>query len=382
MAYQKFRADQLFDGYRMRDDQSVLITNGDGTVKEIIGLADAGDDVQYSPGIVCPGFVNCHCHLELSHMKDIIPRETGLVQFVTQVMKDRHYPEHKILEAIDEAESEMLRNGIVAVGDICNNDLTLAQKSKARLWYHNFIEVAGFDPKIADLRFDKSKELVEAFASNQRASMVPHAPYSVSFELLSKIIHLPGNGLLTMHNQETPAENELFLEKTGDFLDFYEQFKIETEFFNSTGKSSLQSVIDRFLPGQQVILVHNVFTSEEDILFVKNKDHITPFWCLCPGANLYISGKLPNIELFINNDCMIVLGTDSLASNDELSILSEMKTILQHFPFTKMENLFQWATLNGARALQMDELLGSFEPGKKPGVVLCAEDLERVQRLI
>src|SRR5690606_11514428 len=117
MAYQKFRADQLFDGYRMRDDQSVLITDEEGIVKEIISLADAGDDIQYSPGIISPGFVNCHCHLELSHMKDIIPRETGLVQIVTQVMKERHYPEHKILEVIDEAESEMLRNGIVAVGD-------------------------------------------------------------------------------------------------------------------------------------------------------------------------------------------------------------------------------------------------------------------------
>lgn len=382
MAYQKFRADQLFDGYHMWGDQSVLVTNEDGTVREIVSLADAGDDVRYFPGIISPGFVNCHCHLELSHMKNAIPRETGLVQFVTQVMKERHRPEQEILEAIDKAESEMLLNGIIAVGDICNNRLTIPQKSKTRLHYHNFIEVAGFDPEIAEQRFDKSKELVDVFSINQRASMVPHAPYSVSPILFSKIVHYPGNKLLTMHNQETPAENDLFIGKQGDFLDFYEHFKIDTGSFKATGRSSLQSVMDYFLPGQQVILVHNVITNEQDILYARKLEQIKLFWCLCPKANLYINGKLPNIDQFINNNCMIVLGTDSLASNDELSILSEMKTILQHFPFTKMENLFQWATLNGARALQMDELLGSFDPGKKPGVVLCTEDLGEVRRLI
>ena len=91
MAFQKFRADQLFDGYRLLDDQYVLITSEKGIVEDIVNKDEAGDDVQVFSGILSPGFINCHCHLELSHMKGRIPEKTGLLKFVSHVMKDRHF---------------------------------------------------------------------------------------------------------------------------------------------------------------------------------------------------------------------------------------------------------------------------------------------------
>ena len=96
MAFQKFRGDQLFDGSRMLEDQHVLITSESGTVEEIVHLDEAGDDIRVFPGILCPGFINCHCHLELSHMKGSIPEGTGLIEFVTRVIKDRHYSDDQI----------------------------------------------------------------------------------------------------------------------------------------------------------------------------------------------------------------------------------------------------------------------------------------------
>jgi cytosine/adenosine deaminase-related metal-dependent hydrolase len=94
------------------------------------------------------------------------------------------------------------------------------------------------------------------------------------------------------------------------------------------------------------------------------------FYCLCPNANLYISNVLPDIHLLMKEQCNIVLGTDSLASNHQLSIAEEIKTIQNNFPGISLETMLQWATINGARALQMDDTLGSFEKGKQPGVLL------------
>ena len=392
MAFQKFKADKLFDGYRFLEDDKVLITDQEGVIEDIVPDNEAGDDVQQFSGILSPGFINCHCHLELSHMKGLIPEGTGLVKFVLDVVQQRHFPEVEILQAIEKAEDEMVANGIVAVGDICNNLLTIPQKKKGRIHYHNFIEASGFNPEIAEQRFQRAKDIYEKyreafFRSDQHpplgaGSIVPHAPYSVADELWDLIISFPDNHLFTIHNQETAGENEWFINKQGEFLELYEKMNIDVSFFKPSGKSSLQTYLPKFLNNQSVILVHNVHTSAEDLLYSKLPIVNCPlFWCLCPNANQYITRQLPDIELLMKHDCEIVLGTDSLASNHQLSILDEIKTIQQHFPHIEMETLLKWATSNGAKALQMDSLLGSFEKGKKPGVILIQKNFVPVKRL-
>ena len=385
MAYLKFRADKLFDGYRFLEEGTVLITDETGVIENIITTKEAGDDVQQFSGILSPGFINCHCHLELSHMKGLIPEATGLVKFVLNVVQQRHFPEEEIIQAIEKAEDEMLANGIVAVGDICNNEFTVQQKKKGRIWYHNFIEASGFNPQIASSRFEKARQIYNEFANSSSGlgSIVPHAPYSVANELWDLIINFPGNHLLTIHNQETAGENEWFIKKQGEFSELYSTMNIDTGFFQPSGKSSLQTYLPRFLNNQSVILVHNVHTSEDDILFgQQTTGNGQPIWCLCPNANQYISKQLPNIDLLMKHNCEIVLGTDSLASNYQLSIIEEIKTIQQHFPEINIETLLKWATSKGAKALQMDSFLGSFEKGKKPGVILIKKDFAEIKRLL
>ena len=388
MSYRKFCADQLFDGYQLLNDQQVLITTAEGVIEGIVPLREAGDDVQYYNGILTPGFINCHCHLELSHLKGKIPVKTGLIQFVAQVMKDRHFPETEILREIEKAEEQMLANGIVAVGDICNNTLTLAQKQQSKIRYHNFIEASGFLPEMADQRFKRAVDIFTAFAEKDSVpvasnSIVPHAPYSVSEKLWQKIIHFPSNQLMTIHNQETEAENDFFLYKKGELLGLYEKMNTDISFFVPSAKSSLQTYLSKFLSNQQVILVHNVHTSDEDLAYCQlSAINNQLYWCLCPNANLYISDRLPNIEAFNKQDLPVVLGTDSLASNHQLSITAEIKTIHQHFPEITLEKLLTWGTINGARALQMDNILGSFEKGKKPGVVLCDAGFMESKRIL
>lgn len=390
MGFRKFKADRLFDGYRFLEDDSVLIIDQDGVVEAIVPASEAGDDVQQFNGIISPGFINCHCHLELSHMKGLLPEKTGLVKFVLDVVNERHFPEEEILTAIENAEDEMLANGIVACGDICNNALTIPQKIKGRIYYHNFIEASGFNPAIAAQRFERARSIYEKYRDvlfkNENYSplgaggIVPHAPYSVADELWEMIVQFPGNHLMTIHNQETAGENEWFMNKTGELAELYKKMNIDSSFFQPSGKSSLQSYLPKFLHNQSVILVHNVHTSEEDIAFAKNSG-LQLHWCLCSNANQYITGQLPDIDMLMKNDCELVLGTDSLASNHQLNILEEIKTIQKHFPHIEMETMLRWATSNGAKALQMDSLLGSFERGKKPGVVLIENNFSSSKRL-
>lgn len=380
--YRKFTAEQIFNGYDFLPADSVLITDHKGIIMDIMPIASAGEDIQVLNGLLSPGFINSHCHLELSHMRGLIPKNTGLVDFVLQIIAKRNASHESIQETIAYAENEMRKNGIVAVGDICNTDHTISQKLHNNLYYHNFIETSGFPEGVADHRFEQAKLLYDQFTSIlNHNSIVPHAPYSVSSTLLKKILDFQGIEVLSMHSQETMDEDQLYQNKSGDLLQLYEKLNIDIRSFTPSGKNSLRTFIPYFNSLQQLILVHNVTTSEDDLAIVNQhyKDHrANLFFCLCPNANQYISGMLPDVQMLVNNDCNLVLGTDSLASNDQLNILSEIRTIQSAFPSISFSQILKWATMNGARALHISDQFGSFEKGKKPGVLNISGDEIRV----
>ena len=390
MGYRKFRASKLFTGLQLLGNEHVLITDDNGAVQEIATIEKAGDDIELFEGWLTPGFINCHCHLELSHMRGLIPEKTGLIDFVFAVVTQRHFPEEEILEAIKNAEDEMVKNGIVAVGDICNNLHTLQQKTQNNLAYYNFIEASGWLPNISDQRFERSKMYYDEFSKVNPSSIVPHAPYSVSDNLWDAIRPFFQNKVASIHNQETRFEDDLFLNNTGDFVRMYEIMNIDHSFYQSTGKSSLQSYFPKLASASSRILVHNTFTSEADMQFALQFNNEQPetrnlkpetFFCLCINANQYIESALPPIEILRKSNAPIVLGTDSLASNWSLSIWDEIKTIRKHFPAVPLEEILQWATLNGAKALELQDKFGSFEKGKQPGVLLI-DNFNSIKRLI
>jgi cytosine/adenosine deaminase-related metal-dependent hydrolase len=372
MSYRKFKASQLFTGTKLLNKDEILITTAKGEVVNIVNKEDAGSGIEELDGIITPGFINTHCHLELNHMKGLIPEKIGLVDFVFKVITERFFADGDILHAINKAEAEMIKNGIVATGDICNNALTLPQKVQRNMAYYNFVEVSGWFPGVADERWQKSKNLYHEFLKESlTGSVVPHAPYSVSDNLWKHIIPYFENKTVSIHNQEAPFEDELFLQGTGDFIRMYEMLNIDNSFFSPSGKSSLQTYFHKLSPAASVIFVHNTFTTQADIDFVANHKRSGQriSYCLCPNANLYIENTLPPVEMLIKNKCTVTIGTDSTASNWSLNVLDELKTLHHHFNLP-LETLLQWATLNGAKALQMESIFGSFEKGKKPGVVL------------
>jgi aminodeoxyfutalosine deaminase len=392
MNYRKLKADRLFDGYSFMDDNVLILSTG-GVIQDIVPTKDAGDDVELVQGILAPGFINCHCHLELSHMRGLIPEKTGLVDFVFKVVTERHHSDEEILMSIKNAEEEMLRNGIVAVGDICNNSLTVGQKQMGHLAYHNFIEASGWLPAVSSLRCERAKAVAEQFATLPAPySIVPHAPYSVSENLWKEIQPYFNNKVVSIHNQETPFEDKFFQQGSGDFTRMYQLMNIDNSHHVPTKRSSLQSYFDKLQTARKAILVHNTFTQQRDLEYIQLKTRDSElktqdskpetFLCLCVNANRYIEGALPPIDMFRENNCTIVLGTDSLASNWSLDILSEIKTIRESFPAIPLQELLSWATINGARALNMDDRLGSIKKGKQPGIVLLDENTLTAKRII
>jgi cytosine/adenosine deaminase-related metal-dependent hydrolase len=380
MSYLKFRADYLHSGKEWLGSDAVLITNQAGRIENIVNASEAGEGVRTLDGMISPGFINCHCHLELSHLKGLIPEKTGLVDFVFRIITQRQFNPEIIGDAIAGAEDEMLENGIVAVGDICNGMDTISQKQRQRLTYYNFIEVSGWQPTVAPARFEKSKEFYDLYgqlaADNNQVSLAPHAPYSVSNELWQLIQPFFRKKTTTIHNQETAAEDELFRTGKGDLLRMYAMMNIDTRFFKPTGKSSLQSCLHKLDEAAHVLFVHDTFSNQEDVEYLMGEwpqhggKFPKPFFCICANANLFIEDSMPPLELIRKHHGEIVLGTDSLASNHSLDILEEIRTIQKHFPALSLEEMLRSATFNGAKALQLDHIFGSFEPGKKPGIVL------------
>ncbi|HJT72853.1 MAG TPA: amidohydrolase family protein [Chitinophaga sp.] len=390
MAYRKFKADKLFTGFELLEEEQVLVTNEKGIVQAIIPASAAGDDVEVFKGILSPGFINCHCHLELSHLKDLIPPHTGLIEFLCSVVTKRDFDREVILSAVEKAEKEMYDNGIVAVGDIGNTADTLSVKSRSAIYWQNFIEVLSFTDAKAEENIAHYKEVLSAFTHTSHlaphtSSLVPHAPYSISPKTFELINETTKGQVISIHNQEHPAEDDLYKTGGGDYLRLFKIFGVDQSPFPVTGKSSLRSVLPHFNNGQTILLVHNTNTSEEDIVWATNyaaENNISLVWCLCPNANLYIENKMPPVELFMKYGCPLVLGTDSYSSNWQLSIVKEVAAIHERLPKISLETILQWATINGAKALDISGRYGSFEKGKQPGVVLIEEDLPGARRLL
>lgn len=380
-ANRKITASSIHNGKRFLPQGTCIEVAPDGTIVSI-HPKELNEKVEHFEGIITPGFVNTHCHLELAHLKNVVPEGTGLIPFLQAIPARRNdFTDTQKSTARLHAYYEMIQNGIVAVGDIANTTETLDIRVLGGMHFHTFVECIGFTAAAATSRLAYSVEVKNCFATQKvkgkilHQSVIPHAPYSVSGALFQLINELNPEGILSIHNQESKAEDEFYQDKTGAVRDLLAGLGVDDAFFQPTGKSSLQSYLPWLSATHRVMLVHNTFTSADDAAFANQ--HIQDlFWCLCPNANLYIEGVLPDVAMLSKHSENICIGTDSLASNHQLSVLAELIALKQHFEFLDWETLLCWGTMNGARALGMDETIGSIEVGKKPGIIQIP-DLEK-----
>jgi aminodeoxyfutalosine deaminase len=372
MSPNKISATHIFDGKEFISDK-VILFNEDGL---IISIDDEKNHdlgtIQFLEGTLSPGLINTHCHLELSHMKGLIPTGTTLLPFIESVVQNRNFPQEIIDQAIIDGDREMNENGIVAVGDISNQTDTVKVKSLSSIQYYTFVEYFDLmNPSFTSntiAQYDKVYESHEENDKNKK-SKVPHAPYSVTKGLFQYLNTQSQEGsTISIHNEETLAELDLFYHKTGGFLKLFQKFGTDFNEFEATNKSSIHHALKNMNPKNRTLFVHNTLT---DLHGLKSANEWSGnvFFASCPNANLYIENRLPNYKIFLDTNQKVTLGTDSLTSNWQLSIWEEMKTILKYANYVPIEELLKWATSNGAEALGFHNL-GNIEVGKKPGLVL------------
>jgi aminodeoxyfutalosine deaminase len=375
----KLSADYLFTEEGLFEKDKVLLVSDTGEILAIEpkNLWDASE-LEYFKGALLPGMINTHCHLELSHLKGCIATGTGLIPFITQIVQLRDFPKEQILEAIAKADADMFANGIQAVGDISNQVDSFATKERSSMQYYSFVELFDF------LQGHKAVEFAAPYwevyqkapsSKGNRKSLVPHAPYSVSQELHRWIVEANKGEkrTISLHNQETAAEIEFFEKGTGAFLGFFKDFGFSMDLDKGKGQSSLMYALGNMDPTHRTLLVHNTMTQAEDVQNALAWGSEI-YWASCPNANLYIENRLPNYKELLSAGAVMTLGTDSLASNWQLSIWSEIQTILKYNSHLSLEEVLQWGTLHGAKALGMDHALGSLKVGKKPGILHLSLD--------
>ena len=326
-----------------------VVTAGDeGT---IIALEDTGGDLseaagtEFYNGIIIPGLVNSHSHLELAHMRDLIAGGGGLQEFILSVRDRREAEQEVVTTAAEKADREMYDGGVVACGDISNITASFDVKRRSPVRYLTFTEVFGSDPLLAGNRMSEALKVAAAAAeAGLPGYITPHAVYSVSeplFELIRQ--HITPDSVISLHFLESEDERKM---ATGHVQ-------------RALTLSSLSS---------QLILVHNTVITRAEAEELASAGNT--WFCLCPSSNMHISGIMPPVTLLRDITDRIVAGTDSLASNDQLDMLTELRLLHEAAPGTPLEEVIRWGTINGARALKMDDTLGSIEPGKKPGLML------------
>ncbi len=362
-------AQQVFDGEDFLPNNSVLVLDKENILKEIIRKDEIAEGkIEFLDGIVSPGFVNAHCHLELSHLKNKIPQRTGLPNFARHVITQRNnFKQEEIFDAAKIADADMWSSGIVAVGDISNSNTSFKIKSESAIHYHTFVELVGFNPVQAETTLNTGYTLLEELKTLKlTGSLAPHAPYSASTELIKRIstFNYRANLPFSIHNQESEDETLFFHAEENGFYNLYRFLNLDISWFKAPKVSSLKNYA-KFLNTNPSILVHNTYTELEDVKFVRGKNI---YWCFCPGANLYIEGRLPNYTLFENIKKNHCIGTDSLASNTQLNLIDELNIILKNSRTFSLSELLRAITYNGSKALNLDHNYGKLIVGKNVGL--------------
>lgn len=356
-------AKYIFDGYNFIKNAFISVDDN-GYIKYI---SKSGESLQeksrmlFYSGILMPGMINSHCHLELSSLKNTNYRQQDLAEFIQSVIKNKKSSiSDKDCQYYDKLMYDL---GINFVGDIVNTELSISAKKFSKIYYHNFIEISGLYPEYADKKIKYALDLKNKFTKNNLcASIVPHSFYSISKELFDKISKLKNNNLISIHLFESFQEIENFYFSKGNLFKFLKEIYPDYQPF----VKNIKEICDKLkeFKNSNIILVHNTFANHDEYCAGKGV-----FYCLCPNSNLWMHNKLPTKEFVIRNMNKIVIGTDSLASNDKLDLMEEIKTFAYHYNIFDLQLILKLVTSNAAQAFA-NQNYGILKENLKPGVLL------------
>ena len=336
-------SDPVRDGYvDLADDGTVI---GTGRLTEETG------STEFYNGILVPGFTNAHCHIELSHLEGKFREATGMSGFIDQINALRESaPAEERQKAMRAQFDKLYREGVSAMADISNCDESFAMKKEGPMYTRTFIEVFGSESQDAPAVIEDARKLAaKAAEAGIDAAITPHSPYTMSSDLLR------------------------MASARGPLYENYINRGLST--VPATGRPAVFHFLDRLQEvhpapfEEHILLIHNT-VAHEDSVYAAEQILKNCTWVTCPLSNIFIHRTMADLPMLMSMGVRIAVGTDSLSSNHVLSMVEEFKCIHRHYPGIPLQTVLTWACLNGAAALGKDDVLGSFDQGKKPGVVL------------
>ncbi|MBX7152841.1 amidohydrolase family protein [bacterium] len=326
----------------------------------------------FQDGVILPGLVNAHTHLELSVMKNVIADGKDFGDWVYDAITKRFdFTPEMIQQACINAVHELENAGTVAVGDIANHSETsLAALTQSSLYAVIYNEVTGFSPSIARQRFDEfAHKIIQPSNPRIKQSLAPHAPYSVSADLFrlvgdfTKIHRLHS----TVHLAESIDESEFLRYGTGKMKTMIEKIGKWDPAWPVPNASPVRYLDQLGFLNERLLAVHVVHVSDADVEILRQKNVSV---CTCPRSNIKINvGGTAPIQKMINAGINVCIGTDSLASNDDLNMWNEMRSLRSIHPEIDAGTILTMATINGAHALGLNDRIGSIEIGKDNSLI-------------
>lgn len=338
-----------------------------GTESSSTGSRDLGQVA------LMPGLINAHTHLELSWLRGKVPPASRFTDWVKTLLSVRGRPGGGMSDAqaaaIDAGIAEARSAGTVAVGDISNSLRAVAPMRRGGLDGVVFHELLGFTERDGAL-IEATRDLRAAAANaGARISLAPHAPYSTSLELFEAIraaVDRNACPIMSVHLGESPEEVELLETGSGAWREMLQAIGAWRDDWQVPNCDPLTYLDRRGLIDARTLVVHGVQFTDRALARLAE---IGATVVTCPRSNRWVGVGDPPVDRFYASGVKVAVGTDSLASVDDLNVFAELKVMRGLAPAVAASTMLESATLGGARALGLDAELGSLTPGKRAQMI-------------
>ena len=367
-----FRVESVWRAGRVEHDQTIVVDHS-GTIQSI--RPGAASDGEALPGLLVPGLINAHLHLELSWMQgEVAATQQGLVEWVERQLHVRSHPpsaEQRLAEERAQA-AEMVAFGTAAVFDISNGDQTaevLADAGLSGIVQHELLTMDRQRLPTVLKAVNQTREVIQRPACEIRRRPGPHALYSTAPQLLRESAHAEPELPFSIHIGESVEEQEFIGDGQGPFVALMDALGVDWRWWDPVGMSLLAYLDALGLLGPRSLLVHGVLFDQAAYERIAERQASL---CLCPRSNRWITGRLPRVELALTAGCRLCIGTDSVASNHDLDMFAEIAELGHSFPEIGMDVWLTAATESGADVLGLPQL-GRIDAGCAPGLLLLSE---------
>ena len=353
-----------------------LLTIAGERIVSIEPRAGRAADTDLGDVAILPGFVNTHTHLDLSGLRGRCPPSGEFTAWLRQVIAHRRGASPQQIESdIRAGLAESLRHGTTLLGDISAGGASWPILADAPIRSVVFYELLGLTKKRADQSLEAARTWLEAHPAGNRCrpGLSPHAAYSVRADLFARAalatqsVKCP----LAVHLAESREELELLKYHSGPFVPFLQDLGVWDADGLAAGPASLMRICYQYVTprphapqGNALLFVHGNYLKPSACI----PSHSTIIYC--PRTHIAFGHAPHPFRSFLQRGIRIALGTDSLASNPDLSILAEMRHLHRQCPDLPGDVLLRMATLSGAEALGWAKETGSLEPGKSADLVI------------